>query len=108
MYIRPKTKRRLVILVLCVVAIAATVFALWRVSTGKDAARVAQLRADGMALYEAGDYARSVAKLGQYLDKGQMQEKDPEALFAYGISRKNIPLPRGKHVQEAVFIFESY
>src|SRR5688500_13517505 len=98
MYIPRKTKRRVLILLTVLLAAAGVVATLWVLRNRRTERQGAQLRVEGMRLYEEGDYGKSVARLGQYLDKGKMQQKDPEALFAYGVSRKAVPMTRGKHL----------
>ena len=97
MSLRAKTKRRLIVLLVASVAIAASL-------GGYVALRVGQLRARarhagdiGMAYAISNDYENALPNLGQYL--GRFPD-DPDALYYCGIAREKID-PRFSTLVEA-------
>src|SRR5688572_25781012 len=103
MNIRPKTMRRLAILLAGCVVIA-VVF--WVLVHFQDKARHERLmaeRAAGMAAFEQGDYAEALPKLSKYVAR---EKDDPQALFAYGKSRARVEELSGKHIMESMGVFK--
>src|SRR4051812_48639898 len=110
MNLRPKMKRRLVILLGVLFSSASIAFGIYAHAQYKIGKRIDEERAAAMAAYRAGDYAGALPHFNFYLDKTKTQEKGPgkadtEALFAYGKSRMNVPLAKGQHLTEAKNIF---
>src|SRR5215207_4388309 len=99
MSLRAQTVRRLAILigvVLLMVGAAAALY--WRNEHAKSV-RLAESRDAGMAAYNAGDYRAALDSLKYYVAREQGKQ-DPDALYAYGVSRARLEEPNGKHVFE--------
>lgn len=105
MNMRPKTKRRLVILILglLLLAGAGVGFSLW--SKSRLNARLAEAREAGMKAAEAGDYPLALQKLSMYVGKNKT---DAEALYTYGEARANVIHPNYRHITEAIGVFSTY
>lgn len=106
MTMRPKTVRRLILLLAIVLLIGGAVIAFLAVSQNKLKTELAQARVDGMAAFEKGDYEVALRKLSRYL--GKSKTDDADALFAYGTSRFNVIEPDRKEVPESKGIFLRY
>ena len=102
MPIRPKTRRRLLLLVLIGVVLigAGTGVFLYR----KHQIRQDMLakRAEGMAAFEQGDYSTAMHSVGSYLNR---YPEDVEALYAYAVSRREVTEPDGEHLRQAIGMF---
>jgi hypothetical protein len=61
--------------------------------------RLERARADGMQLYEAGDYAGAARSLGMYVAR---VKTDYEATIAYAESQEQVPQPNGAHIRQAI------
>lgn len=107
MAIRRKTKQRVSIILAVLLVLVGTGAVIYVRAANRERARLARLRQDGLAAYAAGEHARSVVLLGQYLDKARAQHTDPEALFAYGRSRM-IHEPTPRHLLESIKVFQTY
>ncbi len=107
MNMRPKTVRRLVILLstACLLIALGVGFVFFRLHQ-RDAALRA-LRDQGLTAYKQGDYASAMKDLGKYLSPARNQA-DAEALFAYAKSRSRIEEPNHKEISEAIFAFKRY
>lgn len=104
MNIRPKTVRRL--LVLLAVA-AVVVVAFLGIRAYKDAQRAARLQADreaGIAAFQSGDFPAALDRLKNYIRR---DTSDFDALLAYATSRSKVELPNGRHLPEAIQWFEA-
>ena len=106
MSLRPKTKRRLLILIGVSLLLGAGLFWMVRGPRARDAAKAAELRRVGMELYARGDHAAAMPKLSEYLTLSKVNQKQPtpdelEALYAFGDCRWRIPMPRFAHLKEA-------
>ena len=108
MNIRPKTVRRLLILMLALAIFAGGVFAWLLMSQQRVRAQIAQGRRDAVAAFEAKDYASAVKLFSNYLTRSHSQDSDAEAVFDYGKSRMNVPLDDNRHVFEAIGVFVRY
>src|SRR5215218_9525553 len=113
MNIRPKTKRRLIILALGVMVLIAAGVAVYLRYLQMHNARLAQYRSAAMSGYASGDYAAALPWFDKYLTLSKTAERgagkvDAEALFAYGKSRAAIELPGARHLWEAKNVFERY
>ena len=102
MPVRPKTRRRLLLLVLIGVVLigAGTGVFLYR----KHQIRQDMLakRAEGMAAFEQGDYVTAMHSVGSYLNR---YPEDVEALYAYAVSRREVTEPDGEHLRQAIGMF---
>ena len=100
MLMRPKTRRRLLVLagVLCFVALAA-----WAVVSqhrAEERRELAARRLAGVAAFKAGDYDAAVARLAPIAD--QLDAGDyPEAARALAISLARVPPSDGRHLDRA-------
>lgn len=113
MRLRPKTTRRLLILGVVMLVFAGVGAAFWTVNARKSAARIAQARQNAMAAFARGDYAAALPEFSTYLKESKTAEEGPatadvEALLAYGKSRQAIPMPRARHMTEAINVYERY
>lgn len=108
MKIRPKTVRRLLILFGVMLVIAGGLFGAFEAMQARNAAVLARLRKQAMAAYSAGDYPTSVNLLGQYIAKAHAQDRDADALYAYGKSRVNVEMPRLRHIIEGISAYQAY
>jgi len=105
MSIRPKTKRRVVYLVVGAVLALGLVAGGYRLRMAYYNKIIYQARADGMAAYKAGDYPAAIEKLNIYVIK---HRDDPEALMAFGIARSKVPSPDNSNVIQAIAIINRY
>src|SRR5580693_4451598 len=98
MHIRPKTKRRLLVLFgVILLAVGAVVWAALA-TRHRDAVANKTLRAQAMAAYHAGDYANAVTLLQDYRDKTAGQDADVEVEFAFGQTCASfVQLPARQH-----------
>ena len=114
MSLRPKTKRRLlIILSVCGVVVGGLVFA-QRARQQKEAARVEGLRVAGIAAHDRGEYAPGLTQLSDYLSAVKVDQHEPgdgelDALYAFADSRWRIRADdSGKHLVEARDLLERY
>ncbi|HTL30231.1 MAG TPA: tetratricopeptide repeat protein, partial [Tepidisphaeraceae bacterium] len=105
MNIRPKTVRRLCIILLVVVALVAT--GIWIVNHNNRAKEQAIVAAgaEGMKAFKDGDYATALTKLSPYVAR---HKDDADALYAYAISRARVELISGRHISEAIMLLDQY
>src|ERR1700722_12771484 len=111
MTIRPKTKRRVLILLT-----GATIFcggAAWLYSY-RIAIAERRLQADkqvGLDAYRAGDYQTALDKLTEYInheEKREPGEMDPQALLAFANARAKIPTKNEDYIVTAVTTLRRY
>lgn len=105
MNLRPKTKRRLAILLIActgagTVLSALVIHGLSRYEQGHLA-----LREQGMAAFEHGDYRTAAADLSRYLIDDRV---DPDAIYALAVCRINLPRPDLGHLLDAKKLFMRY
>src|SRR5437762_6114242 len=103
MNIRPKTVRRLAILSAGVVFIAAALCTVWIVHQRHKEQRLLANRDFGLAAFKAGDWPLAMDRLGPYKD---LHPEDYDVLYAYAVSRSRVPTANGRHLVEAVQLFE--
>jgi hypothetical protein len=98
----PRTKRRrrklAILLLVFALAAAGVVGSSW-LGKARLATRLEALRAEGMALFEAGSYSEAVQPLGQYVAR---VKDDHEAILAYARSTLETPTPNRRNLQQAV------
>jgi hypothetical protein len=97
MNIRPKTKRRLIILAVGLLVLVGAGFGVYLRYVQQRNVRIAAERAAAMKAYAAGDYAGALKDFSKYLDETRAADwkpgqADTEALFAYGKSRASVEL----------------
>ena len=111
MTIRPKTKRRVLIL-LTVLAICSAALA-WLYTYGMGVAE-GKLELDkqlGMAAYRNGDYPTAVKKLSEYINHEQKRtngQLDPEALLAFANARAKVPTKNDDYLVLAIQTLHRY
>ena len=101
MNIRPKTKRRVIVLAVGALVLVGAGVGVYARYVQQHNARVAEYRAAAMRSYTAGDYAAALPDFDKYLTLSKTAEReasgvDAEALFAYGKSRASVELPGGR------------
>src|SRR5688572_10516231 len=112
MPIRPKTKRRVLILGLGFALLVAAGAAVYLRYLQKRNANLVAWRTAAMGAYAAGDYAAALPHFSKYLTESKAADlprgkADTEALFAYGRSRASV-IGDNRHLWEARGIFERY
>src|SRR4051812_46558067 len=105
MSIRPKTVRRLLILLTVTVLVSAAGAGYYQYQQDQRGTRLLQDRAAGMAAYAAGDHVKALDRLKIYVAKPEFQA-DYDAVFAYAVSRSKVETARGQHLVESAKIFE--
>ncbi len=103
MTIRAKTKRRLVILLVCVVGVAVAVSAFVALRMQRQRAWYLSQRTEGMALYERGEYEKSLLPLSLYVSR---YRDDAEALYCFAMARKHVETADGRHVENAARLLQ--
>lgn len=101
MSVRSKSKRRLLILVAGVLALCMAAGGFYVYRKARIRHEFARLRADGLAAARAGDHARVVECLGQYLRR---DPSDEAVLVEYAKSRLLVPAPRNQHKVQAIMV----
>ena len=104
MNIRPKTKRRLIILVVGFMLVCSVVGGVFYLQRSKFKAKLRADRLAGMDAYHAGDYLTALKHLSNYVSK---QKQDLDALFAYGMARANVEEPNRSHIREGINVFRA-
>ncbi len=102
---RPKTKKRLLVLGLAIGGIVAAGGTAYTVRQHQIQAKLMKFREDGMTAYAKGDYETALKDLSSYVGKRQ---NDTQALLAYGVSRTNIVESDNRQVIEGIGIFRRY
>ena len=107
MNMRPKTKRRLIILCIGMLVVTAGVAVFIVIRNRQMAQQLVEYRQQGLAAFKAGDYSDALQLLSKYNGK-RKNNPDPETLLAFGKVRSRIELPDGRHLFEAVDYFRRY
>jgi len=94
-------KRRVAILVIALLLMAAVAGGGIYYRQNMLDQRALEGRVKGIEALERGDYVTALDQVGRYLQR-YGQEEDVEALHAYALARKNVPLPNNKHVQQSM------
>src|SRR6185369_9000145 len=102
MILRPQTVRRLMILLAAVVMLVAVGAALYFHNEHRKFVRLSEARQSGLTAFKSGDYRAALDSLKFYVARNK---SDPEALYAYGVSRARLEEPNGKQVLEAIAVF---
>src|SRR5579864_487256 len=109
MNLRPKTVRRLLILLGIFLVICGGIGGWVLVRLHIAHVRIAQLKDKAVAAYQARNYPQAAALFKAYLDRDrESQDRDPEVLYEYGDAREKVPMENGGHIIEAIRIFEQY
>ncbi len=96
--------RRLAALGISAVILAAALGGAVLVRQSMSRKELASLREQGLALYRAGEYAEAIPPLRRYTSKVQ---DDAEVLVAFGMSRKEVPLPNNRHIVRAITLIKT-
>ncbi len=102
MNLRPTTLRRLGVLLAGLALIVGIASALYFRNEQKKAQRLAEARNAGIAAFKSGDYRAALDSLKFYVAR---VKSDPEALYAYGVSRSRIEAPG--NVTEAISVLHA-
>lgn len=86
MSIRPKTKRRVFILALIALLLVVAGAGLYRYRMYQADQKIAEIKSEGMAAFNAGDYPTAIEKLSVYVTK---RKSDTEALMAFAIVQQS-------------------
>jgi tetratricopeptide (TPR) repeat protein len=105
MNIRPKTVRRVSILVVVLVVVSGAVAGLYEFGKVRAARKIAEFKTDGIAAFNAGDYPTAIEELNKYVSK---VKTDPEALKDFAIARSNVPTLDASHISQAVLLMRRY
>jgi predicted Zn-dependent protease len=105
MNLRPKTKRRLVVLLSGAAFCTAAVMALIAIQLHRHEMIRRGFRDKAMSLYGKGDYVGAMIGFKKYLSQSS---GDAPAIYAYAVSRSEVPEPDLKHLVEAKSIFSRY
>jgi predicted Zn-dependent protease len=111
MTIRPKTKRRLLILLIgaALLSVAAAWLYSYRIAVAER--RLIEDKQIGLDAYRAGDYQTAIDNLTEYLNHEQKrgpQEMDPQALLAFANARAKIPTKNEDYIVTAVNALRGY
>jgi predicted Zn-dependent protease len=105
MNIRPKTIRRVSILIVVLLVVSGAVAGLYQFGKVRAARKIAQFKVDGVAAFNAGDYPTAIEELNKYVSK---VKTDPEALKDFAIARSNVPTLDASHISQAVLLMRRY
>lgn len=98
MRLRPKTARRLLLLLVLVLIAGVSAGGLFVVRKWQNQRRIEGYRAAGMSRLEAKQYPEAVDNLGRYIRRS---DKDAEAWLAYSKARENVEEANGSHLAQA-------
>lgn len=96
--------RRLAALGISAVILAAVLAGALLVRRSMSRKELASLREQGLALYHAGEYKSAIPPLRRYTSK---VTDDAEVLIAFGMSRKEVPLPNSRHIVRAIALLKA-
>ncbi len=96
--------RRLAALGISAVVLAAALTGAVMVRKSMSRKELASLREQGLALYRAGEYAEAIPMLRRYTSK---VHDDAEVLVAFGLSRREVPLPNNRHIVRAIALLKA-
>src|SRR5688572_22652833 len=89
MNVRPKTRRRLLILVAGVVIVCGSLAVLYAVRMGRLRQYYANLRTQGIAQFNGGDYAAAQLSLSRYVRRDEYS-RDAEALYYVAAATRHV------------------
>ena len=111
MTIRPKTKRRLLILLTGAALLSVTMAWLYSYRIAIAERKLIQDKQVGIDAYRNGDYQTAIDKLTEYINHEQKrdpQEMDPQALLAFANARAKIPTQNEDYIVTAVTTLRRY
>lgn len=103
MSLKPKTSRRLLILLAVVLVAALGAGGLFVVRRVRHTQTAARQRADGLKFVEQKNYYEALAPLKKVLEQAP---DDKEALRAYAVARENVEDRDGGHIAQAASIYQ--
>ncbi len=111
MTIRPKTKRRLLILLTGLLVFSGAVAWLYAYRMRVAESKLQLDKQVGMAAYRSGDYQTAIDKLAEYISHEQQRDHgqlDPEALLAFANSRAKVPTKNDDYIVLAISNLRQY
>jgi tetratricopeptide (TPR) repeat protein len=111
MTIRPKTKRRLLILLTGTVIFFVAVAWLYSYRIAIAQRKILADKQIGLNAYHDGDYQTAIDKLTEYIDHQQKRdprEMDPQALLAFASARAKVPTKNQDYIVTAVTMLRRY
>lgn len=105
MTIRPKTKRRVLILIVVSVLIVAGGAAFYGYRQKQIHGQYMDTRALAMKAYEQQHYSEAIPLFSKYSAR---YPNDKEALYAFAISREKVPEADGSHISHGITLFRHY
>jgi tetratricopeptide (TPR) repeat protein len=102
MNMRPKTKRRLVILGTVVTLTFGSAGGFYFFRQHQIEGQIVAARAAGLDAFRNGDYNVALKHLSKYNEKRQ---RDPETLFAFAKARSRVETPNYRHLAEAIAFY---
>ncbi len=103
MSLKPKTSRRLLILLAVALVGAMGVGGLFVLRRVRHSQNTAQQRADGLRLVAEKNYFQALSPLKKVLEQAP---DDQEALHAYAVARENVEERDGSHIVQAAAIYQ--
>jgi len=111
MIIRPKTKRRVLILITGLAICCGALAWLYSYRMGIAEGKLELDKQKGMAAYRSGDYATAVDKLSEYINHEQKRpnsQLDPEALLAFANARAKVPTKNEDYIVLSIKALQWY
>ncbi len=111
MTIRPKTKRRVLILLSGMVIFAGAITWLYAYRMRIAESKLQLDKQVGMDAYKAGDYQTAINKLAEYISHEQQRDQgqlDPEALLAFANARAKVPTKDDSYIVLAIANLRQY
>ncbi len=111
MIIRPKTKRRLLILFGGLIIFSGGAFWLYAYRMRVAESKLQVDKQVGMDAYRSGDYQTAIDKLAEYINHQQQRQGsqlDPEALLAFANARAKVPTANGDYIVLSIRALQSY
>src|ERR1700678_1659873 len=105
MAIRPKTKRRVSILIGGFTLVVLLIAGLWVYREKQARHLLSQQRVDGMTAFKNGDWSTAVAQLSLYVNR---RSDDGEALYALAKAEMQDPDPGEDHLSDAANYLHRY
>jgi predicted Zn-dependent protease len=108
MRVRPKTIRRLLILLTIVIICVGTVAAWIYLMIRRQDAQLVGLKQSAFRAYEAHDYSAAVEQFKNYLAGVHSDTNDPETFYAFGRARVEVPVAGNRQIIDAIELFQRY
>jgi tetratricopeptide (TPR) repeat protein len=105
MNLRPKTRQRLMVMLLTALGLTVGLSVLVFTQLNRYERHRQALRAAGMDAYQRGDYRTATDDLSKFLSNDRV---DSPAIYAYAVSRKNVPKPDMSNLVDARLLLNHY